>query len=193
MQYIKQHLRKKILEVSLDEFDKNGFEGASMRAIAEGTGTALGNLYRYFKNKDDLYQKCLSPVLVDCIALTENVFGVSEEAIAQNARHMAKFVVEHQREFRIMLQGPAKHYNEFLERFTHCVSRQLEAHAREAGSDAYVNPGFFDAISLAFISSLRQIMENAHSEQETARYVLELMQFMFSDFDGRLKRLGGTV
>ena len=190
MQYIKESLRRKILETALEEFDKNGFDGASMRAIAEGSGTSLGNLYRYFKNKDDLYARCLDPILVECIELTERAFDVSEEAIAFTAYHMAKYVTSYPREFRIIVTGPAKHYNDFLERFASCISQRLRSHAGQAG---VMNPGFFDAIALAFISSLRGIMENGHSEPRTADYVQELMRFMFGNFDDRLNSLGGQA
>ena len=193
MQYIKESLRRKILETALDEFDKHGFDGASMRAIADGSGTSLGNLYRYFKNKDDLYQHCLSPVLVKCVELTEGAFGVSEEAINFSAYHMARYVVANAREFRIIVTGPAKHYNEFLNRFASCISKRLEEHARNTGMHSCVNAGFYDAVALAFISSLRQIMENGEGNPDTATSVQELMRFLFSDFDNRLKRLGGMA
>lgn len=192
MQYIKETLRRKILETALTEFDEKGFDGASMRAIAEGSGTSLGNLYRYFKNKDDLYQSCLAPVLVECIQLTEQTFDISETAIPVTAFYMAEYVVEHPREFRVIVRGPAKHYSEFRDHFRSIVARSLRDQAEKAGIRGVKNPGFYDAVALAFISSLREIMENGECIN-TEAHVQELMRFMFSDFDARLKKLEGAA
>ena len=191
MQYIKESLRKRILETALTEFDEKGFDGASMRAIAEGSGTSLGNLYRYFKNKDDLYQNCLFPVLVECIERmeqNEEIFDVSEQGIAFTAYHIALFVAEHPVEFRMIVRGPAKHYAEFRERFMHSVAGKLKAQAQRSGFSGAKNPGFFDAVAMAFISSLRGIMENGEC-RDTEAYVLELMRFLFAGFTARLGRL----
>lgn len=186
MQYIKEPLRRRILEIALEEFDEKGYEGASMRTIAEGAGTSLGNLYRYFQNKDDLYASCLMPVMDECILWTGRIFDVSEHALSFTASSMARYVGQHRREFRIIVRGPAKHYAAFLDRFTCCIADKLKQHAGNAGCAAVRNPGFFDAVALAFISSLRGILENGYSEADTDAYVLELMRFLFVDFDIRV-------
>lgn len=191
MQYIKEPLRKRILEIALTEFDEKGYDGASMRTIAEGAGTSLGNIYRYFRNKDDIYANCLMPVIDRCIAWMDEAFDVSEQRITFMAIHMAEFVTQHRREFRIIVRGPAKHYDTFRERFANSVASQLRRHAEETGCIAACSPRFFDAVALAFISSLREITENTHSEEETATFVLELMRFMFSDFEARVNGLQG--
>ena len=193
MQHIKPELRNRIIEVAFREFDEKGYEGASMRSIAEGAGTSLGNLYRYFKNKDDMYVNCLVPVLDDCILWTGKVFDVSERAIDLTAKNMAHYVGQHSREFSIIVRGPAKHYTEFRERFTACIADKLEQHAVETGCVSAKNPDFFNSVALGFISGLRVILENSHSEQDTASYIREFMHFLFSDFDKRLSRLKGEA
>lgn len=191
MQYIKEPLRKRLLEIALDEFDQKGYDGASMRTIAEGAGTSLGNIYRYFRNKDDLYANCLRPIIDQCIAWMEEGFDVSETQITFMAEHMAEYVSEHKREFRIIVRGPAKHYDAFQERFANSVAGKLRFHAETTGCIASCSPRFFDAVALAFISSLREIMEHYYSQEETAALVLELMRFMFADFEARVNGLRG--
>lgn len=186
MQYIKEPLRRRILEIALEEFDEKGYDGASMRTIAERAGTSLGNLYRYFRNKDDLYTSCLMPVLEQCIHWTGEIFDVSEQAISLTATSMARYVGQHHREFRIISQGPAGHYAAFLDRFTSRIADRLKQHAADSSVQ---NPDFFDAIALAFISSLRKIMESSCSEEQTTSYILELMRFLFTNFDERLSQL----
>lgn len=186
MQYIKESLRKRILETALEEFDEKGYDGASMRAIAQQAGTSPGNLYRYFRSKDDLYASCLMPVLDQCIRWTGDIFDVSDQAISLTAASMARYVEQHHREFRIICQGPAGFYSLFLERFTGCIADRLRQHT---GVCPAQSPDFFDTIALAFISGLRKIMENSSGEEKTAERILELMRFLFTNFDQRLKQL----
>ena len=189
MQVIKESLRKKILEVGLKEFEEKGYEGTSMRAISEGAGTSLGNLYHYFHSKDDIYASCLRPVLDECIRCMSALFDVSDAAIAQTAFHMARYVTEHSREFKIIVDGPVKHYAAFLERFTNCIAEKLKEHAMEVGVDCVTNPDFYGAVALAFISSLRGIMENSQNEAQTQAHIRELMFFMFAGYRSRMEAL----
>ena len=53
-QVLKDELKQQILEAARQEFLEKGFTNASMRNIAARSGLSVGNLYRYFKNKDDL-------------------------------------------------------------------------------------------------------------------------------------------
>ena len=188
MQVIKESLRIRILEVALREFEERGYEGTSMRAISEGAGTSLGNLYHYFHSKDDIYASCLTPVLDECISCMSLLFDVSDASITETASHMAHYVSTHAREFKIM-QGPVKHYALFLERFTDCIARKLKQYAEDAGVDCVANPDFYGAVALAFISSLRGIMERSLSEAQTQAYVMELMHFLFADYRRRLEAL----
>lgn len=57
------NLRDQILETSKDLFLTKGYKGVSMRMIASHCNTSLGNIYNYFKNKDDLFEEILRPLL----------------------------------------------------------------------------------------------------------------------------------
>lgn len=62
MQYLKEDVRDRILASALDEFSEKGFLGASIRNIASNAGIATGNLYRYFENKEDLFNYIIDPL-----------------------------------------------------------------------------------------------------------------------------------
>ena len=46
-----------------NEFIKNGFKKTSMRTISAKSGIVLGNIYNYFKTKDDIFYAVLKPLL----------------------------------------------------------------------------------------------------------------------------------
>ncbi|MFT8351796.1 TetR/AcrR family transcriptional regulator [Clostridium saccharoperbutylacetonicum] len=55
MQYAKNEIKQRIIDVAREEFLENGFEKASIRTITTKAKTSKSNLYNYFKNKDDLF------------------------------------------------------------------------------------------------------------------------------------------
>jgi AcrR family transcriptional regulator len=50
--------RAEILRRAAAVFRERGFHGAGMRDIAKGLGMTPGNLYYYFRSKDDLLHEC---------------------------------------------------------------------------------------------------------------------------------------
>ncbi|HEX3026543.1 MAG TPA: TetR/AcrR family transcriptional regulator [Clostridia bacterium] len=76
MQYLKYDVKNRIITAARDEFKEKGYSSASMRRISQNAGAALGNLYRYFKNKEDLFDSLVGPVcdnIYEFIAKIRNV------------------------------------------------------------------------------------------------------------------------
>ena len=53
-QVLKNEVRDKIVSSARDEFLEHGYEDSSMRRIAFRSKMTVGNLYRYFRNKEEL-------------------------------------------------------------------------------------------------------------------------------------------
>lgn len=47
-------MRQKIQTVALDLFDRHGFENVSVEMVAQAVGCSVGNIYHYYKSKDEL-------------------------------------------------------------------------------------------------------------------------------------------
>lgn len=62
MQYLKEDVKERILEAALKEFKKSGYLDSSMRNIANNAGVAIGSVYKYFKNKESLFDAIIEPV-----------------------------------------------------------------------------------------------------------------------------------
>lgn len=54
-----QRTQERILAAAIMEFGTKGYEGASINAICNASQTPKGLLYHNFKNKDDLYLRCV--------------------------------------------------------------------------------------------------------------------------------------
>lgn len=59
MQILKEEIKERILAAALSEFGEYGYSQSSMRRIASAAGMTTGNIYRYFENKDGLFQALL--------------------------------------------------------------------------------------------------------------------------------------
>ena len=62
MQYLKEEVRENIVNEALKEFKELGYKGTSIRSIAKNSKTSVGNFYKYFHSKDDLYEKLIDSV-----------------------------------------------------------------------------------------------------------------------------------
>ncbi|MFF2888637.1 TetR/AcrR family transcriptional regulator [Paenibacillus sp. NPDC057967] len=66
VQILKEEIRQAIIRHAKDEFLEHGFAKASLKRIAGKVGVSVGNLYRYFDNKEKLYDhivSCIYPYL----------------------------------------------------------------------------------------------------------------------------------
>ena len=62
-QTLKENLKQLIVDSAINDLYENGVAGASMRRIASDANMTVGNLYRYFKNKDELVNYIVEPVM----------------------------------------------------------------------------------------------------------------------------------
>lgn len=83
MQYLKEDVKERILSSALIEFKNHGYLDASMRDIAQGANIASGNIYRYFKNKEALFNELIDPVytkIINYISQIQNEFNNSDNS-----------------------------------------------------------------------------------------------------------------
>lgn len=57
MQKLKPEIKEKILAVAEELFFRQGYENATTREIAVKTGISVSNLYKYFENKEDIFDE----------------------------------------------------------------------------------------------------------------------------------------
>ena len=79
--------RRRILDVSLELFAAEGFEGASTRAIAERAGVNLPAIQYYFGSKEGLYRAVVSEIADHSVAHVAPVAArIADELAAQPSR-----------------------------------------------------------------------------------------------------------
>lgn len=69
MQRLKEDIRIAILDSAKEEIKQKTFAKASMRDIAQNAGITVGNVYRYFENKEAILEALLTPLLEEIAQL----------------------------------------------------------------------------------------------------------------------------
>ena len=122
-QKLKEETRAAILSAAKEEFEEKGYEDASMRSIANKAGITVGNIYRYFDNKEDLHKhilsdtsedltKILRKVNVDRLPIQPRVFGVKTDMeelkgmIEDVSSSLNDLYLKKESEFLILLNDP---------------------------------------------------------------------------------------
>lgn len=87
-QILKDESRNAIIEAAKEEFLENGYKNASMRRIAKKSNMTVGNLYRYFKSKEDINEQIVSSTFkeIDNVLKTITADNVSMEARVFNIK-----------------------------------------------------------------------------------------------------------
>lgn len=84
-----------IMDAAVQQFSEHGFDGVSMRQIAENAGVSKANIYHHFKSKEALYLAIISEsarnlsTLVDHLATgTEEIGEALETFVAAHLDHL---------------------------------------------------------------------------------------------------------
>lgn len=106
MQYLKDDVKQKIIKSALAQFKENGYRGASMRVIALNADIVSGNIYRYFKNKEDLFESVIEPV---CKLMDKSMMmlqkKISENTVNYNSQGDFKIIKENTLKVLEMFSG----------------------------------------------------------------------------------------
>lgn len=84
--------RQAILEAARRCFAKDGYAGATVSSIAQDAGVSSGLLYRFFENKDELFNAVLRTVVKDWVQAM--VHGIEEDSAADALEGMFRRSVQ---------------------------------------------------------------------------------------------------
>lgn len=74
-----EQTRRRILDAALDLLVERGYEGATMRAVAESAGVSLGNAYYYYRSKEHLVQGFYGRTHAEHLAACEEILATERD------------------------------------------------------------------------------------------------------------------
>jgi AcrR family transcriptional regulator len=118
--------RERILEVATDLFIEQGYEGTSLREIAEQVGVTKAALYYHFASKEELVKALLEPMdEMQATILAEVAEHPTLEQWAGYLDVLIEWFVENSRTFRLLERN-----HELFDAMHEDGSAHLQMHAR---------------------------------------------------------------
>ena len=82
--------KKDILTASVQIFAEKGFHAAGIADIAQKLGMGHGTFYRYFKNKEDIFDSAVNEILKEIVSIAINEKPDGAETIEDYKFHMSR-------------------------------------------------------------------------------------------------------
>ena len=98
---------KAILEAAVLLFSDKGYDGVSMRSVAEAAGVSKANIYHHFASKEALYLAILRSSAAELSELVENLAegpGAFDQRVAGFAVEHLRHLSDNQLTSRLMLR-----------------------------------------------------------------------------------------
>lgn len=194
MQYLKEEVRLEIMKAALEEFKLNGFEKASIKNISLNAGVAIGNIYRYFKNKEELFSAIVEPVHNYITAVIFNKFLPISSDIDVNFNLIdivdstMKVDLSYNAELMIMMyKSKGTGYENAKDDLIKLVNIRLKSEYL----DLFVKQGFDNCeqflyvFATVLIDGMFTILASTENVEEKRKLINQLLIFYFNKLDER--------
>jgi hypothetical protein len=201
VQIQKKDIRKVILEVSRKEFLEHGFKDASMRTIAKKSGVSLGNIYNYFRNKDEIFTQILS-VPVSLLNKVNNNFDDKYFFDIENIKngnikqlkftYSIKFICNYRDELILLL---FKAHGSSLEDFkdnwidenTKAGIEWLKKYNKIHSKKVQASKFFIHYLNSSYVNFITEILMHDIYKNEMIEYLKEYFEFFYLGWQGIMK------
>lgn len=188
MQYLKKEIRNKILASAIDEFKEHGYSDTSIRNIANNAEISLGNVYRYFTNKEALYFAVINPFMESIRQSIEKDFAFEGKSMKEVSEVLVAFLMQYSDELIIIRKGNTVHYDSFVKYIVKVIAQKLKLMLEENFPEIDVkitNPDFAASVAEGFLTSLFLVLDGGDSADVQERYIRELITFYFGHMKDR--------
>lgn len=195
MQYLKEEVRNSIIREALKEFKELGYKGASIRSIAKKSNTSVGNIYKYFSGKEELYEQIIGAVynkLINYIAQFDKV-ELNDNADYIFYDLMEKIIEvfeENSIEIAVLLnKSSGSKYenckNVFVDFITRIVAEKMNyelSKQRKRLKDNYI----IYLVSYSIVESISIILEDKEDGKEVRKCIVSLIDIFYKDIESKL-------
>jgi AcrR family transcriptional regulator len=196
-QYQKEEVREAILKTAKSEFLRKGFRDANLREISKKARVPIGNLYNYFKDKDQLFREVLRPQM-DAIqsalragrmrspATDSGGACVDEQAWprADDVGQGVGYLIAHRAELDLLVnKARGSSLEDFLEQVANDYQRACIEYFEDLAARnpvrSFKRPSefFLHSLSHFYIKSVAEMLDHDLSDAELRDQVEELLCF----------------
>lgn len=186
MQILKEEVREQILAGALDCFYRLGYRKTSISRISKECGVSVGNIYNYYKSKDELFYTVVSPAVIEniktiLISKIRSVSGtnLSKNYVAENFELMndelLSFLADNQKLLVIVLnKADYTKFEGVKGEIASLMINLFTEYAASLGKEVPVNKKMLLLIYTNLIRALGLCLE-AESDREKLKHNLKLL------------------
>lgn len=196
MQYLKDEMKKNIIETALKEFNEKGYKAASIRNIAKDSGTSVGNMYKYFLSKDDLYENVIGKVYNELMDYINQIKKVelnekAEDIFYELLEKIMEIFKENSTELAVLLnKSEGSKYenckNDFIDFITKTVTENINYELSLKGKKIKDNYIIY-LLSNNLVESISLILRDIEDGAEVRRLILNIIDIFYSDIADKLE------
>jgi len=179
MQVLKKEVRDQIVRAAREEFRKTGFEKTSMRAIAAKAKMTVGNLYRYYEGKEELFGVIVSETVVDLEKMLDNTPKDSKSVLLYLLSSFKDIQKNRPVEWLILFGGSMGTKYERIAKKIHRVLEDSIADVLQRGERF---PELAGPIASSIIFGLNSILQFQMSNKKTCEITNEFLNYMIVGF-----------
>ena len=188
MQYLKKEIRDRILAAAVEEFKEQGYADASIRNIANNAEISLGNIYRYFTNKEALYFAVINPFMESIRQFVDNDFSFANRDMKEISETLIAFIMQYSDELLIIRKGNSAHYETFISYIIGVIAQKVQELIQSVYpevNEKIQSNEFYAAIAEGFLTSFFKILQNGDTTEIQERKARELITFYFGNMKNR--------
>ncbi len=189
MQIKKDDTKSKIKESAKEIFFTTSYAGASMRDVASKCNMTVGNIYRYYENKEVLFDDIIKPTydgIVKLIKVTDFIKPFikgksidSEKAVYKSSKfknylldQISKLVANHAVELYILINNSeGSKYEGTAERISKLIKETISKMVIGISEDLTDTYSFIVISTISYL--LKKYVNSQEKLQETVKYFFE--------------------
>jgi len=186
-----------IQQVGKEEFLAKGFEGASLRSIANHAGVTTGAIYGYFSDKGALFESLVEPAAGEFYAR----FMAAQQAFAnlphekqveenfnlsnQSLQELLDYVYQHFDSFQLIVSSSSgTKYEYYIEELVHVETEATHRFIQVLDQLGYhpvpITKNLTHILSNAYFSAIFETVAHGMDKKEADQYVAHLSRFFWA-------------
>jgi len=197
VQIKKKEVQNKIYQGAMEVFKQNGYRGATMKEISKKSKVPIGNIYRYYENKevlfDDIVFELYSTLKYNHIH--EDLKKISSDLNQKPRVFLNNYInlaTSKPMEFFILFDSSTgTKYENFLEELVEIRWKKYLAHKRKSGLEyENIDEDFIMILMKSSITSIIDICKKYSNNEKLLRYYLIKFDYFFrSDIGDKLREV----
>lgn len=202
MQHLRDEVRKAIIAAALDEFLVKGYQNSSLRVIARNADIVMGNIYHYYKNKEELFNELVGSVHDQVMSISQEICAEMAQRegpwedkqamvlVRQMCDHILATFAGHRTELLILLDKSAgsRYANtkqEMILQIEQILKIRLIPEMEMKGS-AVKDPYILYVTASAFVEGICIVLRNCHDHHQQELLISSLTNIMLWQISQRI-------